>query len=355
MGTIAFKSLICFYEAPNSYNPQAELHLNIWESSNKHALDIGIKFKYAKDLKTIKFILPWKTNKEDIIDLSEKICIPDGLQAVFNESYSYTHKDKHYSIKNETALKESFSFFSIDPDDNLSIETHEIGKNNYSVLQIDIEKLLKNITSTIEFVYIRFRIKNIPKEFYQEVIKRKDGWLNSAIISQQVIEMRVNVKRDIPVKISNHSQYNTMTLINFDKIHLFLMKPKDDQVTFSDDSFKACRSLENETYWVKYAELKLKDVKNCLGYQWTYKPKEKPAKSEGWTVMAKFEKTKFAILLYLTIVLLVGITGGVLGNMIWNWISTKPSSEQTTSDTQSPKTQKMPNLKDKELRRENDH
>lgn len=302
-----------------------ELHLNIWEPENGSKdgcyLDIGLMLPTAKFTNKMILILPWSITESDMIDLSNKLTGNAELQAIFNDSYSFTNRS-HDGGHIARHIFNSEKFFNIISfmHNYIKIST----KDKYSYLEIDIEKL-RNTSERIDEkdreratqMYIRFRILKMPELFYCRTITPKDSIYQSSINVNQIIDVRVNVRRDIPVNLLSELNLPEMVFVSFKKIHLFLMKPQEDSITTMDRYFKSCRSLENVKYWQRYSGKKCASINSSLGYQWTYKC-ENPQEDDGWTVLARFTRVKFTMKRYFTFFMIAGVVGGILGNLIYN-------------------------------------
>ena len=319
------KEIDCIQPQSDIFQP--ELHLNIWESEsgfhNDCYLDIGLMISTKNNVDKFTLILPWKVAQKDIVDLSDELTGNIELQAVFNDSYSFTNRihDGGHIARHMFNPKK---FFNIIASSNNYIK--KSGSGEFSHFDIDINKL-KETSSKIDEksrdpssqMYVRFRILKMPEDFYCRITAPKDSWFRSSITTSQIIDVRVNVRRDVPVNLLSKLSLLDMKFISFKKIHLFLMKPQEDSLVFNDSYFKACRSLENVQYWEKYSTRKSKSIERNLGYQWTYKCNN-PENDDGWTVLARFQRIKLTIKRYFIFFMIAGVVGGVFGNMIYtNW------------------------------------
>lgn len=140
----------------------------------------------------------------------------------------------------------------------------------------------------------------------------------------EIIDFRLNVRRGVPLGL----EHSIGRFVQFAKVHLFLMKSRNQDIVFEDTLFKACRSLEDEKFWADYSLPKVADsrarkknlahVKKSLGYQWT---KVSVATAGGtitpvkeYGILARYKDVRFGILKFVLIALVVG----ALGNALWD-------------------------------------
>lgn len=315
-----------------------DLHVNIWEGpSGKDVhgskfpfLDIGLmipKDTYSM-VDSVSFIFPEKVTRDNIEDLSTVLKENEAINAIFNEIGNVTDTNSGFLVHNEIDKDKTFCILKIK--DALEVESKkEENHKERTVIKLKISSLQeildKHICCIEEYkdlsrMYIRFRIKSISPNIYKLEFIPKDKVLQSSWKTEQIIDFRFNVKRGLPLDIIGTK--NNINMMKFNKIHLFLMKPVQDEIKFEDKNFKSCRSLENETFWDNY--IKIKDntkenkdyIRRCLGYQWSAKKRDE-VDIEEFSVLARFQITKFTIKRYLFIMLIAGMTGSFLANIVW--------------------------------------
>lgn len=332
-----------------------ELHLNIWETDRLFApkstfFDIGLMLDLRDQATSFEFVFPWKLSGDDFEDLTPRLEKAGAIPAVFNESWSCTNTNNTgtYVIVDE-ARNDFFTMVQIDTKDRTVTSSDE----GVSLLSLDIEKI-KNTSKSIKLeaskMYVRFRIKKIPQDFYRVSINAKDRFFLSSWQGTEVIDFRINVKRGIPVGFEHKFGGK---FVSFKKIHLFLMKSRDQDLVFEDKYFKSCRSLEDEIFWADYSMPKnsfawnrwfnQRRVKNSLGYQWTkaigpiVSPNNAAPQLIEFGTLARFKVVRFRVLQFIIAAALVGALGNLvwdaikfryektpLANTILDWISTKP-------------------------------
>lgn len=314
-----------------------ELHLNIWEIEKKSFLDVGLMLSTSEPAKFILLALPWIIKDSNIVDLECCLSNNEALKAVFNESLELTDRVENGGYKVINNFKESADFNIVKFDSSIQCVTEF--NTDASIIAIDIEKLKKfsrKINDAAMKMYIRFRLDNLPISFYKVGIEQCDNVFHSSWQNIEIIDFRVNVRRNVPLdllkKIKAKDFFKERELqfspegaeikfLKFSKVHLFLMKSQSEEIVFEDKWFRSCRSLEDEGFWAKYSNSKDVVVKQSLGYQWSrVAAREGETSFDEYVILARFKKWQFASKRYAFIMLIAGIVGSVIGNLIFIYI-----------------------------------
>lgn len=323
-----FYGLLCFSKEASPSKVEyvrPELHLNIWEKGSEVHLDIGLLLDKNDPSASLELFFPWKLisaegqKTPDIEDLAKRISTQDAIPAVFNESWSVTShaNSSGYVISEPTNKKELFTVI----DSSTVLRAKEHGDKAH-VVSINVRDLLIKSSSLSEQapkVYIRFRVKSVPKDFYCVGIVQKDRWWLSSWQKTEIIDFRLNVRRGVPADL----EQSVGSFVEFSKVHLFLMRSRDQDIIFEDTLFKSCRSLEDEEFWAEYSsngsiedkKRSLENVKQSIGYQWSKKRgQEINATVKEFGILARFKKVEFGIGKFLIWALVLG----ALGNAMWD-------------------------------------
>lgn len=320
-----------------------ELHVNLWESgdapwSRTAFVDIGLMIDVNDTAQTFEFAFPWEVKKDDIEDLALKVLEQNAVPAIFNEIWtSTTSNGRAGSI----TTSNGDVFTVVEPNSDLLVFEHNPGTTNRLVtVQLKVPGLKAKSNSacnTAKRLYVRFRIKRTPHSFYQVDINPKDRILLSSWQKTEIIDFRINVRRGIPLGLDTNLGGE---FLDFSKVHLFLMKSRDNDIVFEDKWFRACRSLEDEKFWASYSLSKTaipwlqfwsrRHVKNSLGYQWT---REATTDSSGnkipvreFSTLARFKKIRFGLISFILIASIVG----ALGNAFWDGLKIRYAESDTT-------------------------
>lgn len=287
--------LLCFSVGGKPWNPPSnpplpgeriwlpEIHLNIWERQNGAAqsafLDIGLMLDLNEPAKSIELILPWKVADTDITDLFQQIAKQDAIPAIFNESWTISHQQRDCIVSDPAGRGQNFAIVSADG--ALTSRKHHV----HDAVSIDVGKLQaaaaaagKRVGTIAQKVYVRMRISNIEREFYcVGAGQPKERGLSPSWQRTEVIDFRLNVRRGAPPGL----EHSIGSFTEFSKVHLFLMRSREQDIVFHDDLFKSSRSLEDENFWASYSlkasatneevQSNLGHVKQSLGYHWTKK------------------------------------------------------------------------------------
>jgi hypothetical protein len=318
-----------------------QLHINIWEKSRflvfeTSYLDIGLMLDVNDLAEKYEFVLCWQNTwyeqmltklgvKQSLKDLAKRLQLPGGISAIFNEVWPFTTSKSTGYVVNQ-AKDEVFTIVETDSKDLSIAKQHGL-----CTVQLKVESIRqksKRIKLDAKKMYVRFRIEHVPRLFYRVSIKPKDRFFLSSWQRTEIIDFRMNVRRSAPPGLIE--KYNA-EFASFSKVHLFLMKSRDQDIVFEDKWFKACRSLEDENYWAGYAHkndelgfgkwFSKQRVKNSLGYQWTRSATVDRSTGEETNVtefgtLARFKGMRFGTRKFIVVVIILGL----LGNACWDGV-----------------------------------
>lgn len=326
-----------------------ELHLNIWEKERlwpleSAFLDVGLMLDVADTAQTFEFVLPWAISNSDIEDLAPRLQEAGAIPAIFNEGWVCSNSNGSAGFVTDPATNDVFTFVEVGAD--LKLYFHNPGTTNAQqsiTLNLPaIKSKSHSASQSAKRMYVRFRVKNVPKTFYRVSINPKDRIFLSSWQRTEIIDFRMNVRRGVPLGFENKVNGIFAT---FQKVHLFLMKSRDQDIVFEDKRFKSCRSLEDELFWANYSlSAKSNDyhrfwsrqrVKNSLGYQWTKTIEKNQVTGVDIPVgefgtLARFKSVRFGIIKFIIIAGLVG----ALGNMVWDTVKYRYESATITTTIQ---------------------
>jgi hypothetical protein len=327
-----FHGLLCFGDVPSVEHPP-EIHLNLWETDAWAFMDIGLKISRSSPLKKVTLLLPWESSSEArITDLFAEGALntPAAISAIFNEAWSVTLLPAGEALVQDNEGNDQFAIVSSAPYITTSAQKDTPPRS--LCLTLDIEQIrtkeVENsaIPKACDEYYVRFRVLGVPKSFYSRGLDQEDTMLLSSWQATDILEFRLNVRRGVDASLVKKFGF----LLCFSKVHLFLMRDRDYDITFQDATFKGCRSLENEEFWTVYSSKGLSagelasrsksKVKESLGYHWS-KRKNDTGFVDEFSVLARFKKTKYGLISFLFVALLLG----ALGNGLWDAIQEIPT------------------------------
>jgi len=330
----SFYGLLCFSKgkSPGKIEEYSrpELHFNIWEKGKEVHLDIGLLLDINDPSASLELYFPWQlvgnegTKPKDIEDLAKRISTQDAIPAVFNESWSVTSRANSTGHVITEPTKNNVLFTIVDVSTALIAKKHDDSAHVLSINVADLRAKSLSLSSQAPKVYIRFRVKSVPKNFYCVGIEQKDRWWLSSWQKTEIIDFRLNVRRGVPADL----EQSVGSFVEFSKVHLFLMRSRDQDIVFEDTLFKSCRSLEDEGFWADYSssgtaedkKRSLTNVNQSIGYQWSKRRgQESNATVKEFGILARFKKVEFGIGKFLIWALVLG----ALGNALWDgtkWI-----------------------------------
>ncbi|KUO70929.1 MAG: hypothetical protein APF81_05830 [Desulfosporosinus sp. BRH_c37] len=237
------------------------------------------------------------------------------MQAVFNEDYQ-TRKNSNvkYSEVYGDDGKTEFFVFHLE-----SSDVEIVTKGEYQIYKI-------NIGQAPGKSYFRFRlVGNGVRDLFSEFEDPSNARLQSAFSSTEIIDFRVNEKRNIDKRFliadMNKGQFN------FIKFHFFFMCSSREDVFFtSHGPVDRCRTLEKEQ-WYKYINinneqtfLEPNDNKtHILVYQWSIKNKANTHINA--MIKTQYEQNnKKTIVRYLFILALITIILNLISNTLFECI-----------------------------------
>lgn len=336
--------------------PLPEIHFNIWEegTGTEPFLDIGVMLAIDDPAEHIELFLPWLLDAAKIEDLSSRILAANGVSAIFNEAWTSsttTNSAGGYVTRTDGSV------FAIVPYDQPVIghRHHHLG-DFYSIV-LDVAQIRATTSATVantarppDQMYVRIRIKNVPLPFYQVGMDQGDALGGGVRNRTEIIDFRMNVRRGVPAGIESILNGR---FLEFSKVHLFLMKSRDEDIVFEDKLFKACRSLEDERFWAEYilpfpssaeaVRKSLKQVQGSLGYQWRKTPERGQSSVREFGMLARFKSykiRKMAVALFIVLALVLGAMGNGLYDL-GKWVYTVSPFSTTDAPTAPVEPEKL--------------
>ena len=342
-------------QAPNERTAEVrdELHVNLWEVGRETVLDLGIMIHDWREMSAVQIDLPWSPSESDITDLGSRLNSEKMVAAIFNEVVQYSGcADEAYA---EISFRRASSTASASSPGQTTghFNLIRLTRKAFSItpipsadgtissqLRVALPNDLKSIaTANIpRRIYLRFRIRAIPKEVYSSVFRQRDRNLLSSSSETRIVDFRINVRRGVPDEILANAE--NVAFPQFKKIHFFLTVDRTQTCDFESKDFAGCRSLVDEDEWTEYIRSRSSlgidlpaSVKNYLGYQWTAKSNPKHYKDDAargvkdLVVLGRFSRNRSNAFHIVRFVLL-GLIFGMVGNALWDVIRpTHPATE----------------------------
>ncbi|KAF6687867.1 hypothetical protein HFD98_21265 [Pseudomonas sp. EKM23D] len=314
---------------PHETRLRDELHINIWEVGKKPAgpfMDIGVMISDRQNTGFIQVDLPWEVSKKDISDLGAKLNGEKSVAAIFNEVVHYDGFAEgnfaNISFRKDGKDQKPFSLLRLNSE-LFKIEYVNLSNGTTSSrLLVEIPRTHPSTLSPDRRIsaYVRFRIRNVPKEIYTSTFSQKDRTLISSRTEMRIVDFRINVRRGVPEELLSGSE--TVDFPQFERIHCFLTTDRSEDCSSQGKTYNGYRSLMDEDVWNEYIRLDHREriseensVSNYLGHQWTASD-DRGVKD--LIVLGRFSKNKSGLLLMTRFVLL-GILFGATGNGLWEY------------------------------------
>lgn len=305
---------------------EVDIHINLWDiiDSEPPFIDIGLKVKNYQSIDKLALLIPFDVDESDIEDLSGKFDFKGMPNLIFNDSCTFIRKEDYTEI----ILSENEEELLICKFDTTCRETPNVmyEKEESSLRIIFDMQYYKNDLDTydnLKNLYIRFRVKSekIKDELFCK-INQKDGFLNSKRKLVQIIDLKINKKRNMSEEDIIYFRKNSYDFQEFRRVHFLIMQPVETEVDKCGNDFFESRNLEEEWSEYIYKEsdtnwINLKD-KKVLVYHWKQKP-------EGGSKIGDYGKTvriisefssKKIIFLYIIGVLVLSALGNALYSLI---------------------------------------
>lgn len=295
-----------------------DLHLNLWEQLDDQVfLDVGLLLSKSFPSRYVHFYFPWRSEGDSWEDLTPRISSAGAIAAIFNENWGVNQMAGSSSVTVQNPVTGEALFQVVSPTNHLQIEENDSSSHR---LTLNLDTLFAGKGVHPDKVYVRFRVKGVPKHFYAGDLTQGDRGLVSSWTKIEFIDFRLNVRRGAPLNLETGAR----RFVSFSKVHLFLMRHRSHELVFQDSAFKSCRSLEDETFWAKYShsrddpsrdELQTtrQYVINSLGYQWTKKTAENGVPVHEFGILARFKHLEVTVWRFV----LAAIVIGAMGNALW--------------------------------------
>lgn len=233
----------CSSKNSQSASRSLEVHFNLWKLGKRRNascfLDIGLMIQDATKVSHVNIFIPQPVAKSNIEDLGITFRKnPDIVSTLFNEDYRIS-SGAHEKIVEVLSIDRIpiFYIYVLDLDSDISIENAFGG----SIIKIRIPQELADKKH-----YYRIRLKNPYVDSISHIYTPPNSMLESAFSQTELVDFRINEKRNL-----NSSLLERIHLegeVNFNKIHLFLMREASDDYVYSHKPPNGSRQLEADLW-----------------------------------------------------------------------------------------------------------
>jgi hypothetical protein len=229
------------------------------------------------------------------------------VSAVFNEDYGVLVRAKEKAIEVQRADGTPlFDIYVLDLENDVSVESQFGG----STISIRIPEHLKKKK---HYYRIRLKCAFVDQTGYIYT-PPASSILEGAFFQTELIDFRLNEKRNLPSSLLETIRQNGE--VRFTKTHFFLMREASDDYVFSHKP-PGGRKLEKDI-WNAYVG-KDYSFEQITAYHW-----KESGLHDSFSVFVKFRSFHSSlrtILIAIGLIILLGVIGGFLGNLLYSLIN----------------------------------
>ena len=286
---------------------RSTIYLNEWiNPKGRSYVDISVRVYGARETKNVNLFVPFVIEANEITDLSYMLADASALRALFNTNGKVDSEKTRYTSE----LRYDNRTVSLI---NLTNEFTKIKKISYgTVLTVDFEFIKDCITSDEAYLIFRIPHKTLDKIFaptidVSSMFNKINSLIQSPIISEKYgYSIRINEARLLPPEINEiqelHEQRIRKALVTISL---------GDEYDMNDSTCYRIRRLEAELNR-GYAPEGY-DCSDAITYQWVEeRDSNMKAHYNFYFTMEHNEISKSSIFFYIIIVLIIGVTDGII-------------------------------------------
>ena len=286
---------------------RSTIYLNEWiNPKGRSYVDVSVRVYGAKETKAVNFFVPFEIDENEINDLSYMLSDSSALRALFNTNGKVDSEKTKYTSE----LRYDNRTVSLI---NLTNEFTEVKKVSYgTVITVNFEFIKTLITSDEAYLIFRIPHKTLDKIFAPSkdvgsTFDKINSLIQSPIISEKYgYSIRINEARLLPPEI------NEIEVLHKQRIKKALVTISlGDEYDMNDATCYRIRRLEAELNR-GYAP----EGYNCsdaITYQWVEERDfNLKAHYNFYFTMEHNKISKSSIFFYIVIVLLIGVSDGII-------------------------------------------
>ena len=190
-----YSSIQIWYDSNvSNANVCLDVDINLWRlNSPKHQayFDIGLLIRDIAPVNKVYIYFPFNFEYGNIVDLGEKLKTPEMVQGVFNEDLFVKEDNKEIIVSDSNG--ERYRIYCLDVGEDLHVE------NKYDGTLVSFEVKKNEDDESHRKSYYRFRVKALKAQKFSPFIehyKPKNSFFESAFIETEMIDVRINEKRN---------------------------------------------------------------------------------------------------------------------------------------------------------------
>lgn len=317
------------------YAPRVEVHINIWRSNDRRAnghfdlFDIGLRFKEVRALQSLSMSLPVEVGADQVSDLFSIMHDASTISAIFNETLTPGTIRENGNCFPVNHVEKKGTQFYVWRCQASSLQFSSIGSNSDRGTIITIsDGFFKQVQSFVGDHYLRLRIK-VPvgnPDGFVTSNDPKDSAFLSTFSTNEIVEFRLNERRNFPPEIRSKLEAKDCGLIDISAVHYFLIRDMGVEMTQSHAGFRKMRRLEPDM-WKRY----LKDTQGfnpdkMIIYHWASLGTQPTGSVESFNALATFRAYYTGSLwIYGLVIVALGAIGSAIQSVGVSWLPCGPT------------------------------
>lgn len=311
----------------HDHTARVDLHFNVWCDlpDSPDVLDIGFLFKEARPIHQLYLYIPGRVKLENVQDLSEILQDDKTLSAVFNDTL-FVGSVGEQSFEARRGDQIALHVMRIDRVHHITVEELVESSGTGTVIRFgsDLFAQMRNVGD--HYVRIRIKLQDDLGDLFSYTFQPDDRIFLSAFYNTQVIEFRLNEKRNFSEQLKH--RYPKMDMPRIGAVHYFLVRHIGTELVRAHAELRKIRRLE-PLLWVSY----LRPLGNIspdrmVIYHWRDIAPDRSS-LDDFIALAWFRTPRNNVVLYLLAILLLGASGSSLQALLTK--ATANSSGETAT------------------------
>lgn len=308
----------------DGYAPRVEVHINIWRNNQRKKrkyfdlFDIGFRFEELRSLRSLSISLPFVIRPEHVSDLFEVMHDTSTLSAIFNETLTPGSMSDggNCFAASHTETKGVKFFVWRCPVEERQFSMIGEGRDRGTVITIS-DQFFDRLRPRVGDHYFRLRIR-VPVGMENGFVSSngpRDSAFLSTISTSEIVEFRLNERRNFSNALRNRLQAKDCSLIDITGVHYFLIRDMDVEMTRAHTGFRKMRLLEPDM-WERYLdECEGFSPDKMIIYHWASVPSGTDV-VESFTALATFRAYYTGSLwIYGLVIVALGAMGSAAQNV----------------------------------------
>lgn len=308
----------------DGYSPRVEVHINIWRNNQRNKrnhfdlFDIGFRFEELRALRSLSISLPFVIGPENVCDLFDLMHDTATLSAIFNDTLapgSMQDGGNSFAASHAESKRVKFYVWRC-PAEERQFSLIGEGRDRGTIITIS-DKFFDRLRPQIGDHYFRMRIK-VPVDVENGFVSSngpKDSAFLSTISTSEIVEFRLNERRNFSSVIRDRLEAKGCSLIDIAAVHYFLIRDMGVEMTRAHTGFRKMRLLEPDM-WDRYlADCDGFNPDKMIIYHWASVPAAAGA-VDSFTALATFRAYYTGSLwVYGMVVVALGAMGSAAQNI----------------------------------------